>query len=75
MGGALVLEVVELLCGHQRFGNADQAERRAALGNEIDLVSIWAQELWDLPRRPGPEEMKKEEEEESDKTVRSSDSA
>lgn len=64
------------MCGHQRFGNADQAERRAALGDEIDLVPIWAQELWDLPRRPGPEEMKKEEEEEeSDKTVRSSDSA
>lgn len=53
MGGALVLQVVELLCGHQRFGNADQAERRAALGDEIDLVPVWAQELWDLPWRPG----------------------
>lgn len=49
----MVLEVVELLRGHQRFGNADQAECRAALGDEIDLVPIWTQELWDLPRRPG----------------------
>lgn len=39
---ALILEVVELLCGHRRFGNADHAERWAALGNEIDLVPIWA---------------------------------
>lgn len=38
-----------------RFENADQAERRAAVGDEVDLVSVWAQELRDLTRRFGPE--------------------
>lgn len=42
MAVALILEVVELLCGYWWFGNADRAERRAALGDEIDLVPIWA---------------------------------
>lgn len=44
----------QVLRGQQRLQDADEAERRAALGNEVHLVPVWTQVRGDLLQRPGP---------------------
>lgn len=45
---------VQLLGGQQRLQDAHQAESRAAFGNEVHLVSVWAEIRRNLMERPWP---------------------
>lgn len=45
---------VQLLGGQQRLQDAHQAESRAAFGNEVHLVSVWAEIRRNLLERPWP---------------------